>query len=83
MLTALKKGFICLQKWRLTFFELATTLKNLGAKWLSEKKLISCPEVYLILVIKWDQRNEYAKLIAVLTFLAVKDYFNYIFQVSN
>ena len=47
------------------------------------KKLISCPEVYLILVIKWDQRNEYAKLTAVLTFLAVKDYFNYIFQVSN
>ena len=26
------------------FFELATTSKNLGAKWLSEKKkLISCP----------------------------------------
>ena len=25
------------------FFELATTLKNLGAKWLSEKKLISRP----------------------------------------
>lgn len=41
-----------------------------------------CKE-YLILVIKWDQRKEYAKLTAVPTFLAVKDYFNYIFQVSN
>ena len=26
------------------FFELATTLNNLGAKWLSEKKTISGPE---------------------------------------
>ena len=39
----LKKGFVCLWKWQPTFFELATTLKNLGAKWLSEKKLISHP----------------------------------------
>ena len=28
------------------FFELATTLNNLGAKWLSEKKLISRPVKY-------------------------------------
>ena len=37
MLTAWKKGFVCLWKWQWTFIELATTLKNLGAKWLSEK----------------------------------------------
>ena len=41
---SVKKGFVCLWKWRPTFFELATALKNLGAKWLSEKKLISRPE---------------------------------------
>ena len=33
-----KKNVFCLKEWRPTFFELATTLKNLGAKWLSEKK---------------------------------------------
>ena len=38
-----KKGFVCLCKWRLTLFELATTLKNLGAKWLSEKKINFMP----------------------------------------
>ena len=38
-----KKGFVCLCKRRPTFFELATTLKNLGAKWLSEKKINFTP----------------------------------------
>ena len=39
------------------FFELATTLKNLGAKWLSEKKSISHPEAkyrFLLLTIQWQ-----------------------------
>ena len=34
---SVKKDFVCLWKWQPTFFELATTFKNLGAKWLSEK----------------------------------------------
>ena len=34
------------------FFELATTLKNLGAKWLSEKKVNFMPCKYLELTYK-------------------------------
>ena len=40
---SVKKDFVCLWKWRPTFFELATTLKNLRAKWLSEKKVNFTP----------------------------------------
>ena len=36
---SIKKGFFCLWKWWPTSFKL-------GAKWLSEKKLISCPVLY-------------------------------------
>ena len=45
MLTALKKKRFCLslKNGDQPFFVLAATLKNLGAKWLSEKKIISHP----------------------------------------
>ena len=45
------------------FFELGTTLKNLGAKWLSGKKSISCPALMLetILFLKINRSVEEEK----------------------
>ena len=46
-----KKCLVCFWKWRQTIFELTTTLKKLGAKWQSEKKKISRPDVAFILIV--------------------------------
>ena len=50
-LTAGKKVLFVFKNGDQLFFELATTVKNLGAKWLSGKKLISRPATEMAILI--------------------------------